>query len=53
MWLHSDEADSVQADPAEYEHLREELADVFWYPSCGSGEPSEDVGCKGGGCNGG
>ena len=31
MWLHSDKADSVKDDAAEYEHLREELADVFWY----------------------
>ena len=31
MWLHSDEADSVRGDPEEFEHLREELADVFWY----------------------
>ena len=31
MWLHSDEADSVRKNPEEYEHLQEELADVFWY----------------------
>jgi len=31
MWLHSDDADSVRDDPAEYRHLQEELADVFWY----------------------
>lgn len=31
MWLHSDDADSVKDNPEEYEHLREELADVFWY----------------------
>jgi len=31
MWLHSDKADSVREDPAAYGHLREELADVFWY----------------------
>jgi len=31
MWLHSDEADRVKSNPEEYEHLQEELADVFWY----------------------
>ncbi len=31
MWLHSDEADSVRENAGEFEHLREELADVFWY----------------------
>ena len=31
MWLHSDDADSVKDNPEEFEHLREELADVFWY----------------------
>jgi len=31
MWLHSDNADSVKENAAEYEHLQEELADVFWY----------------------
>ncbi len=31
MWLHSDHADDVQKDPKEFEHLQEELADVFWY----------------------
>ena len=31
MWLHSDEADSVREDPKEFEHLKEEVADVFWY----------------------
>jgi len=31
MWLHSDEADSVKENAEEYEHLKEELADVFWY----------------------
>lgn len=31
MWLHSDEADSVKEDPREFEHLQEEIADVFWY----------------------
>lgn len=31
MWLHSDAADSVRENPREFEHLREELADVFWY----------------------
>lgn len=31
MWLHSDEADTVQVDEKEYEHLKEEIADVFWY----------------------
>lgn len=31
MWLHSDEADNVREDPKEFEHLKEEVADVFWY----------------------
>ncbi|MCE5234472.1 MAG: nucleotide pyrophosphohydrolase [Clostridiaceae bacterium] len=31
MWLHSDAADSVKGNAEEYRHLREELADVFWY----------------------
>lgn len=31
MWLHSDNADSVKNNAEEYRHLREEIADVFWY----------------------
>lgn len=31
MWLHSDKADSVKGDSREYEHLQEEIADIFWY----------------------
>lgn len=31
MWKHSDTADSIREEPQEFEHLREELADVFWY----------------------
>ena len=31
MWLHSDKADRIKEDPGEFEHLREEIADVFWY----------------------
>ena len=31
MWLHSDLADDVKEDPKEFEHLQEEIADVFWY----------------------
>ena len=31
MWRHSDDADRVRENPEEYEHLQEELADVFWY----------------------
>lgn len=31
MWLHSDAADKVREDTREYEHLKEEIADVFWY----------------------
>lgn len=31
MWLHSDEADSIKEDEREFEHLKEEVADVFWY----------------------
>ncbi len=31
MWLSSDQADSVRQNEAEYEHLQEELADIFWY----------------------
>lgn len=31
QWVHSDEADSIRRDEKEFEHLREEIADVFWY----------------------
>ena len=31
MWLHSDNADSVKENVEEYQHLQEELSDVFWY----------------------
>jgi len=31
MWLHSDDADSVRDSEEKYTHVREELADVFWY----------------------
>jgi len=31
MWLHSDSADNVRDNKDEYEHLKEEIADVFWY----------------------
>lgn len=31
MWLHSDKADEVRQDPEEFQHLQEELADIFWY----------------------
>ena len=31
MWLHSDHADDIKTNPKEYQHLKEELADVFWY----------------------
>lgn len=31
MWLHSDDADSVKENAGEFQHLQEELADVFWY----------------------
>ena len=31
MWLHSDEADGIKGKAAEYRHLGEELADVFWF----------------------
>ena len=31
QWLRSDEADSIKDNPIEYEHLQEEIADVFWY----------------------
>ena len=30
-WVHSDEADSVKDNPKEFEHLKEEIADVFLY----------------------
>jgi NTP pyrophosphatase (non-canonical NTP hydrolase) len=30
-WLHSDEADNVKNNPKEFEHLREEIADVLIY----------------------
>ena len=31
MWLHSDDADSIKGDAAEFQHFSEEIADVFWY----------------------
>lgn len=31
MWLHSDMADTVCNKAKEFEHLQEELADIFWY----------------------
>ena len=31
MFLHSDDTDSVRNNEGEYQHLQEELADVFWY----------------------
>jgi NTP pyrophosphatase (non-canonical NTP hydrolase) len=32
MWLHSDEVyERIRNDAGAYEHLREEIADVFWY----------------------
>jgi NTP pyrophosphatase (non-canonical NTP hydrolase) len=30
-WLQSDNADSVKDNPKDFEHLREEIADVFLY----------------------
>jgi len=30
-WLHSNDADSVKDNPREFEHLGEEIADVFLY----------------------
>ena len=30
-WLHSDDADGVKGNPKEFEHLKEEIADVFLY----------------------
>ncbi len=31
QWSHPDEARSIKDNPKEYEHLQEEIADVFWY----------------------
>lgn len=31
QWVHSDNADSIKDEPEQFEHLREEIADVFWY----------------------
>ena len=31
MWLHSDEVDSIVENEKEFLHIKEELADVFWY----------------------
>lgn len=31
QWIHSDEADCIKENEREFEHLREEIADVFWY----------------------
>lgn len=31
QWLHSNEVSNIKNDYREYEHLQEEIADVFWY----------------------
>ncbi len=31
QWLHSDEAANLSKDSIAFEHLKEEVADVFWY----------------------
>lgn len=31
QWMHSDKADSIKDNPKEFEHLKEEISDVFWY----------------------
>lgn len=31
QWISSQEADAVKDNPGEFIHLREEIADVFWY----------------------
>lgn len=31
QWIHSDEADSLKNNEKEFIHLKEEIADVFWY----------------------
>ena len=31
MWLHSDNVDDIKEDEKEFLHVKEELADVFWY----------------------
>ena len=31
QWLHSDKANSVKDNASEFQHLKEEIADVFWY----------------------
>ena len=31
MWIHSNETDSIRNNDNDYQHLQEELADVFWY----------------------
>lgn len=31
QWVHSDDADKVKNDEAEFTHLKEEISDVFWY----------------------
>lgn len=31
QWLHSSEASNIKNNVKEYEHLQEEIADVFWY----------------------
>lgn len=31
MWKHSEEVADILEQPAEFTHLKEEIADVFWY----------------------
>lgn len=31
QWTHTDEVDNIKKDEKRFEHLKEEIADVFWY----------------------
>lgn len=31
QWIHSDNTDTIKHDEKKYEHVKEEVADVFWY----------------------
>lgn len=31
QWVHSDDASKLRDNPKEFEHIKEEVADVFWY----------------------
>jgi NTP pyrophosphatase (non-canonical NTP hydrolase) len=31
QWINSEDVDDIKANPEKFEHLQEEISDVFWY----------------------